>query len=195
MMRRAWSQLDLAGALLLSLVLASAWACTSANRASSSPTDTAVACTDENAIQTVRRSVVRISTDAAVGTGIVVAENQILTNAHVVENIDKVRVQSQAGAEEGTVVGTDNVVDLALIQAATSALPAVNFANPSSLKPGQRLLAIGYAWTCRASRRQLRESSRRSVRSTVCITCRPMRPSTRATVEDRCSLSVAMSSV
>jgi Trypsin-like peptidase domain len=109
------------------------------------PTDTAAPCNDETAIGMVRRSVVRISTDAAVGTGIVVGDNQILTNAHVVQDNDKVRVQSQDGGEEGMVVGTDNTVDLALIQAATQALPAVKFADSSLLKPGQRLLAIGYA--------------------------------------------------
>lgn len=108
-------------------------------------TQTAVVCNDETAIRTVRQSVVRISTDATVGTGIVVGENQILTNAHVVEDNDTVRVESEDGAVQGTVVGTDNVIDLALIRAATRALPAVRYADPSSLRPGQRLLAIGYA--------------------------------------------------
>jgi hypothetical protein len=147
MMKRVWLP-------ILLLALSVAWACSSGSRSAATPTvpvtavaptDTAVPCNDENAIGIVRRSVVRISTDAAVGTGIVVGENQILTNAHVVEDNGTVRVQSQDGAEEGTVVGTDKVIDLALIQAATHALPAVKFADPSSLKPGQRLLAIGYA--------------------------------------------------
>lgn len=109
------------------------------------PTQTAVVCDDETAIRIVRHSVVRISTGAGVGTGIVVGEDKILTNAHVVEENDTVRVESEDGAVEGTVVGTDNVIDLALIRAATRALPAVRYADPSSLRPGQRLLAIGYA--------------------------------------------------
>lgn len=135
--------------LLVAIALA-AWACGRSGSSSNTPTAiaptaTTVPCTDENAIGTVRRSVVRISTDAAVGTGIVVGQDQILTNAHVVEDNGKVRVQSQDGAEEGTVVGTDKVIDLALIQAATHNLPAVKFADTSALKPGQRLLAIGFA--------------------------------------------------
>lgn len=142
---------ELVLALTLLLAATGAWACGSGGDSTSTPTiavvatGTAVPCTDENAIGIVRRSVVRISTDDAVGTGIVVGDNQILTNAHVVEGHEKVRVESQDGAGEGTVVGTDAVIDLALIRAATHALPAVNFADPSSLKPGQRLLAIGYA--------------------------------------------------
>ena len=149
MMLRRRSQFVLP--LVLALAVFGAWACRSSSSTSTTPTvavvptGTAVPCTDENAIGIVRRSVVRISTDAAVGTGIVVGDNQILTNAHVVEDNENVRVQSQDGAEEGTVVGTDKIVDLALVQAATHALPAVKFADPSSLRPGQRLLAIGYA--------------------------------------------------
>ncbi len=138
-------------ALTLLLAAVGAWACGAGGDSTSTATiavavtSTAVPCTDENAIGIVRRSVVRISTDDAVGTGIVVGDNEILTNAHVVEDYEKVRVESQDDAGEGTVVGTDNVIDLALIQAATHALPAVKFADPSSLRPGQRLLAIGYA--------------------------------------------------
>lgn len=104
MTKRAWLP-------FLLLALATAWACSSGGGSSATPTapaaavaptDTAVPCTDENAIQTVRKSVVRIATDAAVGTGIVVGDNQILTNAHVVEGNDVVRVESQGGALEGT---------------------------------------------------------------------------------------------
>ncbi len=133
--------------LALALAVSAALACRSSDTQTNTvvPTDTTIACTDENAIKIVRQSVVRISTDAAVGTGIVVAENQILTNAHVVEDNENVSVQRQDGAEDGTVVGIDNVIDLALIQVATHALPSVTFADPSSLKSGQRLLAIGYA--------------------------------------------------
>ena len=101
MMKRAWSRPEFVVAVLLSLALGTAWACSSGGGSSATPTapaaavaptDTAVPCNDETAIQTVRKSVVRISTDAAVGTGIVVGDNQILTNAHVVEDNDKVRV-------------------------------------------------------------------------------------------------------
>ena len=139
--------------LLLASSLALACACSSAGRSFDTPTvslgvaaaDTALPCSDETAIRTIRGSVVRISTDVAVGTGIVVAQDQILTNAHVVEGNSRARVESEEGADEGTVVGTDVVVDLALIQAPTHALPAVKFADTSALKPGQRLLAMGYA--------------------------------------------------
>ncbi len=102
-------------------------------------------CGDEAAIEAVRPSVVRVSTDGSVGTGIIVAENRVLTNAHVVEGTTVVRVESQAGAVEGTVIRSDAVIDVALIQAPTRDLPIVEWADPTELRAGQRLLAVGYA--------------------------------------------------
>ena len=59
-------------------------------------TSTPRPCDDETAASTLRASVVRISTDSgAVGTGIIVGDNRVLTNAHVVEGASTVRVESQ----------------------------------------------------------------------------------------------------
>lgn len=93
----------------------------------------------------MRPAVVRVSTLSAVGTGIVVGDDRILTNAHVVEGSTSVKIDSQSGSDTGSVIASDPVLDVALIRAPTGNIPPVTFADGSTLRAGQRLLALGYA--------------------------------------------------
>ena len=83
-----------------------------------------------------------------VGSGVIVTKDgYILTNNHVVENADEVRVQLGEGGDEYTakVVGTDPKTDIALlkIDAKDKSFPAITTANSEQLQVGDVVLAVG----------------------------------------------------
>jgi len=68
----------------------------------------------------------------------------LLTNHHVVQGHDKVRVRLSDGTEMGgTVVGNDPWTDLAVVQADGDAFPFATFGDSAKLKVGQLAVAIG----------------------------------------------------
>ena len=80
------------------------------------------------------------------GSGFVVSsDGLILTNAHVVEGSDEVKVTLKNGASyDGKVMGTDSLTDVAVIKIETNEeLPAVTFADSDRLQPGEWAIAIG----------------------------------------------------
>ena len=80
------------------------------------------------------------------GSGFVVSsDGLILTNAHVVEGSDKVKVTLKNGTTyEGEVMGTDSLTDVAVIKIEADAeLPAVTLADSDALQPGEWAIAIG----------------------------------------------------
>ena len=80
------------------------------------------------------------------GSGFVVSsDGLILTNAHVVEGSDRVKVTLKNGTTyEGEVMGTDSLTDVAVIKIEADAeLPAVTFADSNELQPGEWAIAIG----------------------------------------------------
>ena len=79
------------------------------------------------------------------GSGFVINPNgQILTNAHVVSDADRVTVTFSSGRTyEGKVLGKDPVSDVAVVQIEGNSFPTVEVANPDSIKPGQWAVAIG----------------------------------------------------
>ena len=136
------------GAILLTLSAGFLFVlgCTAQRRPSTAPTSEPTAgCTDEHAIATVRPSVVRVVTESAVGSGVVVAKDEVLTNEHVIHGSARAKVETINGAADGTVIESDSRIDVALIHVSTGSLPIVTWANSAALRPGQRLLAIGFA--------------------------------------------------
>lgn len=90
-------------------------------------------------------SVVRVSTSGSVGSGLVIGEGLVITNRHVVEGETSVSVQPNIGQElRGSVAVRNSILDLALIRVPGLKAPAATFADVSSMKPGETLLAIGY---------------------------------------------------
>ncbi len=79
------------------------------------------------------------------GSGFIVAtDGVILTNAHVVEGADEVQVKLTDRREfKGTVEGIDKVTDIAVVKIAATGLPAVKFGDPSQIRVGEWVLAIG----------------------------------------------------
>lgn len=81
------------------------------------------------------------------GTGsgfILSADGRVITNAHVVEGATEVIVTLKDGRTfDGTVVGSDSVTDVAVIEIEATDLPTVRLGSTKNLAPGQWAIAIG----------------------------------------------------
>jgi len=82
----------------------------------------------------------------ALGSGVIVdsQEGYILTNNHVVENMDEIIVRLIDKREyEAVIVGNDPRSDLAIIRIEAHELTAVDFGDSDKLRVGEWVLAIG----------------------------------------------------
>jgi serine protease Do len=88
--------------------------------------------------------------ERSLGSGVIVdPKGYILTNRHVVNGADRIRVKLQDDAEgslghDATVIGTDSETDLAVIKINIDRpLPAAKMGNSDSMQVGDWVLAIG----------------------------------------------------
>jgi serine protease Do len=81
----------------------------------------------------------------ALGSGVIVSsDGYILTNNHVVDGADTVRVKLTDGRTlPATIVGTDKPSDLALVKVSATGLPAIAIGNSDAVQVGDVVLAIG----------------------------------------------------
>jgi serine protease Do len=79
------------------------------------------------------------------GSGFIVdPDGIILTNAHVVQGADEVIVRLPDRREfKGTIVGVDPPTDIAVVRIDAKDLPTVRLGDPSKVKVGEWVLAIG----------------------------------------------------
>jgi serine protease Do len=79
------------------------------------------------------------------GTGFVISsDGYILTNYHVVQNADQVKVGFRDGSEESAeVVGTDPSIDLALLKVSVNGLSPLPLGDSDTLRVGEWVIAIG----------------------------------------------------
>src|SRR5687767_10766791 len=79
------------------------------------------------------------------GSGVIIREDgYILTNFHVVEDAEKIRVRLRDGRTfEGTVRGKDARSDLAVIKIDATNLPAAKLGDSSAVRVGEFAIAIG----------------------------------------------------
>jgi serine protease Do len=82
------------------------------------------------------------------GSGFVFANggevSYILTNSHVVESADKIRVKFQDGREfDARVKGTDPKSDVAVLEIAARGLPALKWGDSARLEVGEWVVALG----------------------------------------------------
>jgi Do/DeqQ family serine protease len=84
---------------------------------------------------------------ASMGSGVIVTSGgRILTNAHVVNGADDIKVTVQDGTDyEAKIVGIDPKADLAVLQlkGKVPALKPVSFGDSSQLRLGEVVLAVG----------------------------------------------------
>lgn len=85
-------------------------------------------------------------TPNGLGSGFIIsAQGQIVTNNHVIEGAEKVTVKLADGRSfDATVIGSDALTDIALLQIETDdLLPALNFGLSSDMRPGDEVVAVG----------------------------------------------------
>jgi serine protease Do len=82
---------------------------------------------------------------SSLGSGFVVSQDgYILTNAHVVDSAVEITVKFNDKREfKAKVIGADRRTDVALIKIDTTGLQPVKFGDPSKLKVGEWVVAIG----------------------------------------------------
>jgi serine protease Do len=79
------------------------------------------------------------------GSGIIYRrDGYIVTNNHVVDGADKIKVRLKDGSEyDATVVGADDRTDIAVIKIDTKDLPAARLGDSDKVRVGQWAIAIG----------------------------------------------------
>jgi serine protease Do len=81
----------------------------------------------------------------SIGTGFIMSPHgYVLTNHHVVDGADEVKVKlSDRGVFTAKVIGSDQQSDVALLKIDAAGLPALRLGDSRQLKPGQWVVAIG----------------------------------------------------
>ncbi|MCC6534564.1 MAG: DegQ family serine endoprotease [Burkholderiales bacterium] len=81
----------------------------------------------------------------SLGSGFIIStDGYVLTNAHVVEAADEITIKLNDKREfKAKVIGTDRKTDIALLKIDATGLPAVRIGDPTRLKVGEWVVAIG----------------------------------------------------
>ncbi len=84
-------------------------------------------------------------TQRGLGSGVIVSEDgYIITNNHVIDNTDEIKVRLFNGDEiEAELIGADPATDIAVLKIDGKKLPAVGLGNSDDAKVGSFVLAIG----------------------------------------------------
>ena len=100
-----------------------------------------------NAVESVSRGLLLDITDEGAGSGIVVRpDGFIVTNFHVIQNVDDIQVNLPNGKTyDARVVGRDRITDLAVIKIDAKDLPIATFGDSNTLKAGDWVVALGNA--------------------------------------------------
>ncbi len=79
------------------------------------------------------------------GSGVIISEDgYIVTNNHVIEGADKIRVSLNNHKDyDATIIGADPATDIALLKIEESDLPSVKFGNSDNLRIGEWVVAVG----------------------------------------------------
>lgn len=79
------------------------------------------------------------------GSGVIISEDgYIVSNNHVIEGADEVKITTNDGASyQAKVIGTDPATDIALLKIDAQGLPVMEFGNSDDLRLGEWVLAVG----------------------------------------------------
>lgn len=130
----------------------------SSDGGASTATNTSTANTTSDIVKKTADSVVEISTESVVtgsfarqyvqqgaGSGVIISQDgYILTNNHVIDGANSVKVRLRDGTEyDAAIVGSDASNDIALLKVSATNLSAATFGDSSSLAVGDYVVAIG----------------------------------------------------
>jgi hypothetical protein len=87
-----------------------------------------------------------VTTDKGMGSGMVVDKaGFVLTNSHVIEGSQTVTVMLSGGQKlPATILGRDEITDLAILKISGENLPTVILGDSDKLRQGEEVIAIGY---------------------------------------------------
>ncbi len=90
-------------------------------------------------------SQIRRKRENSLGSGVIIdTDGYILTNNHVIEGADAIRVVLASGQTlDADIIGVDKDTDIAVLKVNYDNLPAISFARSKHLKVGDVVLAIG----------------------------------------------------
>jgi S1-C subfamily serine protease len=99
----------------------------------------------EDLVENASSSVLKLSSPEGWGSGfLITSTGVIVTNAHVVGSNNEVTIKNlQQQQFNGKVVYKDPALDLALVKLDVEGTPSLALANPSSIRVGQSVIAIG----------------------------------------------------
>jgi serine protease Do len=107
----------------------------------------------ENLVARAMPAVVGIERQRGQGTGLVLApDGYVLTNSHVVTSGRGTQVRFDDGETlAAELVGADPATDLAVVRVGKSGLPVLPLADPSNVRVGQLVVAIGHPFHLQGS--------------------------------------------
>ena len=94
----------------------------------------------------VPRSAPKDETEQSLGSGVIIsADGYILSNNHVVEGADEVKVSLTGSDEEfiAKVIGTDPQTDISVLKIDAKSLPPITMTDSDNLQVGDVVLAVG----------------------------------------------------
>ncbi|MGN6708167.1 MAG: S1C family serine protease, partial [Candidatus Nitrosocosmicus sp.] len=97
-------------------------------------------------VRMVKDQLLRVFPVQGVGSGVLIdKKGHVLTNNHVIDKADKLKITTADGnIYDGTVIGTDDLTDLAIVKIdSKEALAFAELGNSDDLKIGQIVVAIG----------------------------------------------------
>jgi len=101
---------------------------------------------NKDIVSRLKPSVVYVETSKASGSGFAIStDGYILTNAHVVEGEDVVKIHTHTGMiADASVVGRDEIIDLALLKANNLVTKNVAFGNSDKVEQGDDVFTLGF---------------------------------------------------
>jgi len=99
-----------------------------------------------SAIANTSPAVVRVITKTGMGSGMIIDKaGYVLTNSHVVEGNQTVSVVLSDGQElPASIIGRDEITDLAILRISSENLPVVTLGDSDKLEQAEEVIAIGY---------------------------------------------------
>ena len=120
-----------------------------ATRPAALPSSSALSspATIEDVVSAALPAVASIDTGTGRGSGFFIRPNLVITNYHVVEGQNSVTLQAGGVKYTARVASTSEAVDVALLEVynANPQQPTLRLGTAASARPGEEVLAIGYA--------------------------------------------------